>query len=66
MQGEIRIMYRSILIRVWCEEEKEVADWQAEVQQIQSGENWTFSGLDALLEFLNQLMEDFTKEHRDK
>jgi hypothetical protein len=51
-------MYQSYLLRVWYEDdEQHVADWQAEIQQIQSGESWTFSSREALLSSLYQLLK---------
>jgi hypothetical protein len=50
-------MYRSFLLRMWYEEEgREGTGWQAEIQQIQSGESWTFSSREGLLAFLHKLM----------
>jgi hypothetical protein len=43
-------------MHVWCDEKAEkVAGWHVEVQQILSGEGWTFSSREALAMFLNQL-----------
>jgi hypothetical protein len=53
--------YVSFLIRLWREESPEVlepaADWQGEVEHIQSGRHWTFSTLDELLSFLRRQAE---------
>lgn len=49
-------VYRSYLVRVWAEDgEQEADDWEAEVQQIQSGESWTFSSREALIAFFRRL-----------
>lgn len=51
-----QIKYRSFLIRVWSEPQvgfpAAQANWQGEVEHIQSGERWTFATMDALLAFL--------------
>jgi len=54
--------YISFLIRLWREESPELpealADWQGEVEHIQSGRRWIFSTLDGLLSFLRRQAED--------
>jgi hypothetical protein len=54
--------YLSFLIRLWREPTLELpeaaADWQGEVEHIQSGQRWTFSTLDELLGFLRRQAED--------
>jgi hypothetical protein len=58
----IPIEYASFLVRLWRERNPErlepVADWQGEVERIQSGQRWTFDTLDDLLGFLRQQVED--------
>jgi len=49
-------LYSSFLVRVWFEgEEQWDTGWQAEVQQIQSGESWVFNSREELLAFFNGL-----------
>jgi hypothetical protein len=52
------IEYASFLIRLWREERADrsavAADWQSEVEHIQTGERWTFDTLNELLTFLRQ------------
>ena len=55
--------YVSFLIRMWREPSPEwsdelSADWHSEVEHIQSGQRWTFSTLDELLDFLRRWVED--------
>ncbi len=54
--------YVSFLIRLWREGSPELpeppADWQGEVENIQSGGRWAFSSLDALLGFLRRQVEN--------
>lgn len=60
-------MYRSFLVRVWIEkDEKKAAGWQAEVQEIQSGERWNFSSREALRTFLQWLIADYERDRRDQ
>ncbi|MGD2078828.1 MAG: hypothetical protein PVH18_10615 [Chloroflexota bacterium] len=52
--------YASFLVRIWTVPEKEVASggsWQAEVEMIQTGEQWRFSNLEALVAFLNKTFQ---------
>jgi|Deesub1362B_J571_1020462.scaffolds.fasta_scaffold54737_1 hypothetical protein len=50
--------YASFLIRLWRERTpglpESVADWCSEVEHIQTGQRWTFSTLDELLDFLRR------------
>ncbi|MCR4406568.1 MAG: hypothetical protein NUW24_06565 [Anaerolineae bacterium] len=50
------VEYASFLIRLWCEQNPQqvgpTADWCGEIEHIQTGECWTFSTLDELLDFL--------------
>jgi hypothetical protein len=52
------VWYASFLLRLWSESSVSASvpapDWHAEIEQIQSGERWTFGNLDELLEFLRQ------------
>jgi hypothetical protein len=58
-------MYRSFLVRVWRDEnEPQVAQLQAEVRQIQSGESWVFSSREALLAFFRDLTAEDAQEHQ--
>jgi hypothetical protein len=53
--------YISFLIRLWREESPElpeaIADWQGEVEHIQTGRRWTFGTLHELLSFLRRQVE---------
>ena len=53
--------YTSFLVRMWREHSPELpesaADWQREVEHIQTGQRWTFSTLVELLDFLRQWVE---------
>ena len=55
------IEYASFLIRLWREAGADTTalliDWCSEVEHIQTGQRWTFSTLDELLEFLRQELE---------
>jgi hypothetical protein len=50
--------YMSFMIRLWREQDPErpevAADWQGEVEHIQSGRHWRFGTLDEVLRFLRQ------------
>ena len=50
--------YTSFLVRLWCEPDQEqpeaVANWQGEVEHIQSGQRRTFDTLDEALGFLRR------------
>ena len=50
--------YLSFLVRLWREPASELpgqtADWQGEVEHIQTGERWEFGTLDGLLSFLRR------------
>jgi hypothetical protein len=50
--------YASFLLRLWREATsgrlEPAADWQSEIEHIQSGQHWTFDTLDDLLDFLRQ------------
>lgn len=54
--------YVSFLIRLWRERSPEspepTADWESEVEHIQTGRRWTFSTLDELLGFLRRQAEN--------
>jgi hypothetical protein len=54
--------YVSFLIRLWrersLEHPEEVADWQGDIEHIQTGQRWTFGTLDELLSFLRRQVED--------
>ena len=54
--------YVSFLIRLWREESlvipEATANWQGEVEHIQTGRRWTFSTLHELLSFLRWQAED--------
>jgi hypothetical protein len=57
----VPIEYASFLVRLWRETDTEAAvpaaDWHSEVEHIQSGQCWSFCGLDELLGFLRQQAE---------
>lgn len=50
--------YASFMVRLWREEgsalTEPATDWQSEVQHIQSGQSWSFSTLDELLDFVRR------------
>jgi hypothetical protein len=50
--------YKSFLLRLWREKSDPSveADWEAEIEHIQSGERWEFGTLDEMLEFLQREM----------
>lgn len=51
-------MYNSYLVRVWSEEDKgDTADWQAEIQQIQSGRSWSFNSRQETMDCLQKLLK---------
>jgi len=53
-----RPTYASFLVRLWREAEPDrremAADWQGEVQHIQTSQRWTFSTFDELLGLLRR------------
>lgn len=53
--------YVSFLVRLWREPASELpeqtAGWQGEVEHIQSGERWTFDGLDQLFASIRRQVE---------
>jgi hypothetical protein len=53
-------IYLSFLIRMWTEQSKSPADadWQGEVEHIQSGACWRFDTLSAVLRFLQHAVEE--------
>jgi len=55
------IQYASFLIRFWNQTAVEppfpASDWHSEVERIQTGEVWTFSSPEELLDFLRQQTE---------
>jgi hypothetical protein len=55
-------VYISFLVRLWRDLEPQppesTADWQGEVEHIQSGRRSTFNGLDELLDFLRRQAEN--------
>jgi hypothetical protein len=58
----VRPTYASYLVRLWRESNTEpaemTADWQGELQHIQSDQRWSFSTVDELLGLLRQQVED--------
>ena len=58
----VPIEYASFLVRLWREAEVEAAapaaDWHGEVEHIQSGQHWSFSALEEVLDFLWRQAED--------
>jgi hypothetical protein len=50
--------YMSFLVRLWREPSQESAvppaGWNSEVECIQTGQRWTYSTLDELLDFLRR------------
>lgn len=57
-----RPTYASFLVRLWREGDPErgipAADWQGEVQHIQTGQRCSFATLEELLGFLRQATEE--------
>ena len=53
--------YVSFLIRLWREPTSQLpeqaADWQGEVEHIQSGRRWMFDGLDQLFDSIRRKVE---------
>lgn len=54
--------YHSFLLRIWRERslnhpDNVAAEWQGEIESIQTGERWTFESLDEMLVFLHQQAE---------
>jgi hypothetical protein len=63
------IEYASFLLRLWRqnpEQTEPTADWQGEVECIQSGQSQDFDSLDELLSFLRQQTGDPELLHRPK
>ena len=56
--GVMTTEYASFLVRLWREAGADatapVADWQGEIEHIQSGHRWTFGTLDETLDFLRR------------
>ena len=56
------LQYASFLVRMWRQtctnRTTENADWQCEVEHIQSGERWSFHTMNELLAFLRQQAEE--------
>jgi hypothetical protein len=52
--------YKSFLVRLWREKNgpSPQANWEAEIEHIQSGERRGFNTLDELLEFLRQQLAE--------
>jgi hypothetical protein len=55
------IEYASFLIRLWREASADATapanNWRSQVEHIQSGQRWSFSTLDELLDFLRREVE---------
>ena len=62
MEMSIRIQYASFLVRLWryVERNGRLAEWESEVEHIQSGEQWSFHTLAELEAFLDQNTADPT------
>ncbi len=64
----VPIQYASFLIRVWQEnkpgETSSNADWQAQVEHIQSSQCWTFKTVEELLSFLHQQAKSISVDDR--
>lgn len=58
----VPIEYTSFLIRLWRETNPDPcsppAEWQGEVEHIQSGQRWAFCTLEELLDCLRRQTED--------
>jgi steroid delta-isomerase-like uncharacterized protein len=53
--------YASFMLRLWRTHRPELsgnANWQSEIQHIQTGQRWSFHTIDALLNFLRQQTEE--------
>jgi hypothetical protein len=57
--------YISFLVRLWwepaSEQPEQTAGWQGEVEYIQSGQRWTFDGLDQLFASILRQVEGPTR-----
>jgi hypothetical protein len=53
------VEYSSFLVRLWHEDPSpdQARDWQGEVENIQSGQKWTFAKASELLEFLHRQID---------
>jgi hypothetical protein len=60
--------YMSFLVRLWREPSQESAvppaGWNSEVECIQTGQRWTYSTLDELLDFLRRQAEELAAPSR--
>ena len=52
--------YKSFLLRLWRKntDQSPQANWEAEIEHIQSGARWEFGTLEEMLEFLQREMND--------
>ncbi len=55
--------YLSFIVRIWRERSLDrprivAADWQSEIEHIQTGECWRFENVDEMLEFLRRQAKD--------
>lgn len=58
--------YKSFLVRLWRETNDQFpqANWEVEIEHIQSGEKWDFGTLDEMVQFLQREMKEL-KSPRD-
>jgi hypothetical protein len=59
------------MVRIWRERnlihpEQFDGDWQGEIEQVQTGERWSFESVNALLTFLHDRMEDLEGAHPER
>jgi hypothetical protein len=62
--------YFSFIVRIWRERslthpEIVKPGWQGEVEQIQTGEQWTFETLDEMLRFFRRRKEEMERAEGD-
>jgi hypothetical protein len=60
------VEYTSFLLRLWHENTSpnQAEDWQGEVENIQSGQKWTFEKASELLEFLHRQVDSLQEKNR--
>jgi hypothetical protein len=54
------LQYKSFLLRLWREtnDQSPQANWELEIEHIQSGEKWDFGTLDEMVQFLQGEMNE--------
>ncbi len=48
---------RSYILRIWCADEPQIADWHASLEDPHTGERFGFSSLEELFAFVMELSE---------